>query len=105
MQSLSGGQKSRVAFAALCLTNPHILILDEPSNHLDTSGLDALTDALKNFKGGVLMVSHDVHMIDKVCNEIWVSEDGTVKRFDEDIWGYRKYILSKANAAGVVKQH
>ncbi|GMG56470.1 unnamed protein product [Ambrosiozyma monospora] len=105
MELLSGGQKSRVAFAALCLTNPHILILDEPSNHLDTSGLDALTDALKNFKGGVLMVSHDVSIINDVCNEIWVSEDGTVKRFDGDIYDYKKYILANADAAGVVKKH
>ncbi|KAG7692408.1 hypothetical protein KL951_005013 [Ogataea haglerorum] len=105
MESLSGGQKSRVAFASLCLNTPHILILDEPSNHLDTSGLDALSDALKNFKGGVLMVSHDVAMINSVCNEIWVSEDGTVKRFDGDIYAYKKYILAKADASGVVKRH
>lgn len=105
MQSLSGGQKSRVAFAALCLSNPHILIMDEPSNHLDTSGLDALADALKNFKGGVLMVSHDVTMINEVCNEIWVSEDGRVYRFDGSIEDYKKYILKKADASGVVKKH
>ncbi|KAH3667159.1 hypothetical protein OGAPHI_002808 [Ogataea philodendri] len=105
IESLSGGQKSRVAFASLCLNTPHILILDEPSNHLDTSGLDALSDALKNFKGGVLMVSHDVAMINSVCNEIWVSEDGTVKRFDGDIYGYKKYILAKADASGVVNRH
>ncbi|KAG7876980.1 hypothetical protein KL937_005099 [Ogataea polymorpha] len=105
LESLSGGQKSRVAFASLCLNTPHILILDEPSNHLDTSGLDALSDALKNFKGGVLMVSHDVAMINSVCDEIWVSEDGTVKRFDGDIYAYKKYILAKADASGVVKKH
>ncbi|ODV96233.1 hypothetical protein PACTADRAFT_33411 [Pachysolen tannophilus NRRL Y-2460] len=102
MQSLSGGQKSRVAFAALCLTNPHILILDEPSNHLDTFGLDALAEALNNFGGGVLMVSHDVAVIDKVCKEIWVSENGTVKRFNGTINDYKKYILQNANDAGVV---
>ncbi|TID15763.1 hypothetical protein CANINC_004292 [Pichia inconspicua] len=105
MQLLSGGQKSRVAFAALCLKDPHILIMDEPSNHLDTSGLDALAGALNRFKGGVLMVSHDVTMIKEVCNEIWVSEDGTVRRFDGTIEDYKKYILSKANASGVVKHH
>lgn len=105
MESLSGGQKSRVAFAALCLNEPHVLIMDEPSNHLDTSGLDALSDALKKFKGGVLMVSHDVTMIKEICNEIWVSEDGKVVRFDGTINDYKKYILSKANSSGVVKQH
>ena len=105
IELLSGGQKSRVAFAALCLNNPHILVLDEPSNHLDTAGLDALIDALKNFTGGVLMVSHDISVINNVCNEIWVSENGTVKRFDGTIYDYRDYILSAADASGVVKKH
>lgn len=105
MQLLSGGQKSRVAFAALCLNQPHILILDEPSNHLDTQGLDALADALTNFQGGVLMVSHDVSIIDRVCNEIWVSEDGSVKRFPGNINDYKKHILAAADEAGVVRKH
>lgn len=105
MQLLSGGQKSRVAFAALCLNQPHILILDEPSNHLDTQGLDALADALINFKGGILMVSHDVSTIERVCNEIWVSEDQRVSKFPGNIHDYKKHILKKAGATGVVKQH
>ncbi|CUS20988.1 LAQU0S02e02982g1_1 [Lachancea quebecensis] len=105
MQLLSGGQKSRVAFAALCLNNPHILVLDEPSNHLDTAGLDALMDALKKFTGGVLMVSHDISVIDGVCNEIWVSENGTVRRFEGTIFDYKNYIISSAGKAGVVKKH
>lgn len=105
MQLLSGGQKSRVAFAALCLNNPHILVLDEPSNHLDTAGLDALMDALKKFTGGVLMVSHDISVIDGVCNEIWVSENGTVRRFEGTIFDYKNYIIASAGKAGVVKKH
>ncbi|SCU91506.1 LAMI_0E06172g1_1 [Lachancea mirantina] len=105
MALLSGGQKSRVAFAALCLNNPHILILDEPSNHLDTAGIDALIRALKGFSGGVLMVSHDISVISNVCNEIWVSEEGTVKRFDGTIYDYKDYIISTATKAGVVKRH
>ncbi|KAI5966505.1 GCN20 [Candida pseudojiufengensis] len=105
MQLLSGGQKSRVAFAALCLNQPHILILDEPSNHLDTQGLDALADAMKNFKGGILMVSHDVNIIDKVCNKIWVAENDTIDNFSGTIHDYKKHILQTANLAGVVKKH
>lgn len=99
---LSGGQKSRVAFAALGLNNPHVLILDEPSNHLDTQGLDALSDALNAFKGGVLMVSHDVATIDRVCKEIWVSENGTVRKFGGTIHEYKKYLLKNASSVGVV---
>lgn len=104
MELLSGGQKSRVAFAALCLNNPHVLILDEPSNHLDTAGIDALVDALKNFSGGVLMVSHDISVINSVCNEIWVSENGTARRFEGSIYDYKKYILAAADKQGVVKK-
>lgn len=105
MQLLSGGQKSRVAFAALCMNQPHILILDEPSNHLDTQGLDALASAIDNFKGGVLMVSHDVDMIRKVCKEIWICEDRTVKNFPGTIDDYKKHILALADASGVIKKH
>lgn len=105
MDSLSGGQKSRVIFASLCLNNPHILILDEPTNHLDTAGLDALATALENFKGGVLMVSHDIRMIKDVCKEIWYSEDGKVRKFPGSINDYKKHILEQADSAGVVKHH
>lgn len=105
MELLSGGQKSRVAFAALCLNQPHILILDEPSNHLDTQGLDALADALIGYKGGVLMVSHDVSTIERVCKEIWVCEEQTVKRFPGTIHDYKKHILKMAGASGVVQKH
>ncbi|ANB14000.1 putative AAA family ATPase GCN20 [Sugiyamaella lignohabitans] len=99
---LSGGQKSRVAFACLGLNTPHILVLDEPSNHLDTAGLDALADALRNFKGGILMVSHDVSTIDRVCNEIWLSESGTVRKFPGSIYDYKKYTLKQSTGAGVI---
>ncbi|CAN9089208.1 unnamed protein product [Alternaria alternata] len=68
MELLSGGQKSRVAFACLALQNPHILVLDEPSNHLDIEAMDALSDALNKFQGGVLMVSHDVTMLQNPAN-------------------------------------
>jgi ATP-binding cassette subfamily F protein 3 len=77
MALLSGGQKSRVAFACLALQNPHILVLDEPSNHLDIEAMDALSDALNKFQGGVLMVSHDVTMLQNVCTSLWVCDNGT----------------------------
>ncbi|KAJ3493687.1 hypothetical protein NLG97_g4578 [Lecanicillium saksenae] len=105
MAQLSGGQKSRVAFACLALTNPHILVLDEPSNHLDIEAMDALAEALNAFQGGVLMVSHDVTMLQMVCTSLWVCDGGTVEKFDGDVNQYKKRIASQANAAGVVKQH
>ncbi|KAJ6788340.1 hypothetical protein PWT90_06332 [Aphanocladium album] len=105
MAQLSGGQKSRVAFACLALTNPHILVLDEPSNHLDIEAMDALAEALNAFQGGVLMVSHDVTMLQMVCTSLWVCDGGTVEKFDGDVNQYKKRISSQADAAGVVKQH
>ncbi len=101
---LSGGQKSRVAFACLSLTNPHILVLDEPSNHLDIEAMDALASALGNFQGGVVMVSHDVTMIQNVCTSLWVCERGRVEKFPGDVQAYKKRITAQANAAGVVER-
>lgn len=105
MAQLSGGQKSRVAFACLALTQPHILVLDEPSNHLDIEAMDALATALQEFQGGVLMVSHDVTMLQMVCTSLWVCDGGTVEKFDGDVKAYKKRISSQADASGVVKQH
>jgi ATP-binding cassette subfamily F protein 3 len=65
---LSGGQKSRVAFALAMWKNPHILVLDEPTNHLDIDAVNALIIALNNFQGGVIIVSHDQHLISTVCD-------------------------------------
>ncbi|KAJ4293853.1 ATP-binding cassette, regulator of translational elongation [Collariella sp. IMI 366227] len=100
MELLSGGQKSRVAFACLALTNPHILVMDEPSNHLDIEAMDALADALKEFQGGVLMVSHDVTMLQTVCTSLWVCDNGTVEKFPGDVQAYKKRIAAQADAAG-----
>lgn len=105
MELLSGGQKSRVAFACLSLTNPHILVLDEPSNHLDIEGMDALSEALQKFQGGVLMVSHDVTMLQNVCTSLWVCDKGTVHQFDGSVNTYKKLISSQANEAGVAAPH
>ncbi|KAJ6000271.1 ABC transporter ATP-binding protein [Penicillium waksmanii] len=105
MEFLSGGQKSRVAFACLSLTNPHILVLDEPSNHLDIEGMDALSEALQRFEGGVVMVSHDVTMLQNVCKSLWVCDQGTVHKFDGDVKAYKKQITAQADAAGVVAKH
>ncbi|KAK3176348.1 hypothetical protein OEA41_007671 [Lepraria neglecta] len=103
MELLSGGQKSRVAFACLSLENPHILVLDEPSNHLDIEAMDALSLALSKFQGGVLMVSHDVTMLQNVCTSLWVCDGGRVEKFDGDVKAYKRRIMAQADAkSGVV---
>ena len=105
MELLSGGQKSRVAFACLGLTNPHILVLDEPSNHLDIEAMDALSTALRQFQGGVLMVSHDVTMLESVCTSLWICDNGTVTHFDGTVKDYKKKITAQAGQGGVVITH
>lgn len=68
---LSDGQKSRVVFAHLGLKNPHLLLLDEPTNHLDMDTIDALAEAVNNFNGGMILVSHDMRLIKQVCDELY----------------------------------
>lgn len=102
---LSGGQKSRVAFACLGLQNPHILVLDEPSNHLDIEAMDALSLALRNFEGGVVLVSHDITTLQNVCTSLWVCDQGTVTHFEGTIMDYKKKLQAQAGSAGVATTH
>jgi len=91
---LSGGQKARVAFAVSVWKNPHIMILDEPTNHLDIDAVNALIIALNNFQGGVLIVSHDQHLIQSVCDQIWYIKDQRLRKFHGDFEAYRKFIAT-----------
>ena len=87
------------------MTNPHILVLDEPSNHLDIEAMDALSEALQKFQGGVLMVSHDVTMLQNVCTSLWVCDNGMIEHFDGTVKDYKRRITAQANEAGVVQAH
>jgi ATP-binding cassette subfamily F protein 2 len=89
---LSDGQKSRIVFCCITLNNPHILLLDEPTNHLDMECIDALADGIKNFTGGLMLVSHDFRLISQVAKEIWLCDNKTVKPFKGDISAYKKGI-------------
>ncbi|WVZ62126.1 hypothetical protein U9M48_011908 [Paspalum notatum var. saurae] len=97
---LSGGQKARVVFTSISMSQPHILLLDEPTNHLDMQSIDALADALDEFTGGVVLVSHDSRLISRVCedeqrSEIWVVEDGTVKKYDGTFEDYKDELMEE----------
>lgn len=91
MMLLSGGQKSRVAFAALSYQKPHVLVIDEGSNHLSMSAVDALIEAIKDFIGGLLVVSHDQHFVSNTCSELWVVNEGKCTRFRGDFEQYKKH--------------
>lgn len=92
IESLSGGQKSRVAFAVLCGHSPNFLILDEPTNHLDIETIEALGHALIKYKGGVILVSHDERLLKMVCQELWVCSKGKVWSIDGGLEEYRKMV-------------
>ena len=89
------GQKSRVAFAALTYANPHILLLDEPSNHLDMRTIEALIAALKKFGGGLMIISHDQHFITSICNEIWLVENETIQKFNGSFQEYKHKVIKQ----------
>ena len=93
--SLSGGQKARLNLAWLAEKHPHILALDEPTNALDIETIDALADAIKAFKGGVILISHDFRLISQVADQIWEVADGKVSRFEGDITDYKKKMRSE----------
>uniref|UniRef100_A0A2P2JAC2 ABC transporter domain-containing protein n=1 Tax=Rhizophora mucronata TaxID=61149 RepID=A0A2P2JAC2_RHIMU len=100
---LSGGQKSRVVFTSISMSKPHILLLDEPTNHLDMQSIDALADALDEFTGGVVLVSHDSRLISRVCedeerSEIWVVDNGTVRTFPGTFEDYKEELQREIKA-------
>ncbi|XP_060605726.1 ATP-binding cassette sub-family F member 3-like [Ruditapes philippinarum] len=98
--SLSGGQKSRVAFAVMSMTNPNFFILDEPTNHLDMETIEALGFALKKFAGGVILVSHDERLIKMVCEELWVVRDKKVVSLEGGFPQYKQIVEEELRAQG-----
>jgi len=95
IKQLSDGQKCRVVFAWLSHQVPHLLLLDEPTNHLDMETIDALADAINNFDGGVVLVSHDFRLIDQVADTIWICEKQTVTKWEGDILSYKDHLKAK----------
>ncbi|KFD70258.1 hypothetical protein M514_17608 [Trichuris suis] len=93
IRSLSGGQKSRVAMAELALSAPDVLILDEPTNNLDIESIDALAEAINEYKGGVVMVTHDERLIRETECQLWIIEDGNIAEIDGDFDDYRRELL------------
>ncbi|MBW8078393.1 MAG: ATP-binding cassette domain-containing protein [Gallionella sp.] len=95
VSSFSGGEKSRLALALLAWQKPHLLLLDEPTNHLDLDMRDALTLALEEYTGAVVVVSHDRSLIRAVADELWLVADGEAKLFDGDLEDYKDWIESR----------
>lgn len=96
MKNLSDGQRSRVIFAWLAYRQPHLLLLDEPTNHLDIETIDSLAEALNEWDGGLVLVSHDFRLINQVAHEIWVCENQAVTRWGGDIMDFKAHLKKKA---------
>ena len=95
MKDLSGGQKSRVALAELTLSAPDVVILDEPTNNLDIESIDALAEAIGEYEGGVIIVSHDERLIRDTECQLWVVEEQGIEEVDGDFDDYRKEVLDQ----------
>jgi len=95
MKDLSGGQKSRVALAEVTLSGPDVVIFDEPTNNLDIESIDALADAIKEYEGGVIIVSHDERLIRETQCQLWVIEDQGIEEIDGEFDDYRKEVLEQ----------
>ncbi|OCT67930.1 hypothetical protein XELAEV_18039228mg [Xenopus laevis] len=100
---LSGGQKARVVFAELCCREPDVLILDEPTNNLDIESIDALAEAVNEYKGAVITVSHDARLITETNCHLWVVEDRTVNQIDGDFDDYKREVLESLGEVMVNK--
>jgi ATP-binding cassette, subfamily F, member 3 len=101
--SLSGGEKARLVLAMLVWQRPNLLLLDEPTNHLDLTTREALSIALNEFEGTVMLVSHDRALLREVCDEFWLVSRGGVQPFDGDLDDYQRWLLevSRAMAKGL----
>lgn len=98
MRKLSDGLRARVVFAWLAYRTPHMLLLDEPTNHLDMETIDSLAEAINEWDGGLVLVSHDFRLISQVANEIWTVSDGKVSKWDGDILSYKEHLRKQHEA-------
>lgn len=100
VDSLSGGERARLLLNLVALEAPHLLILDEPTNHLDIDSRRALLDALNEYEGAVILITHDRSLMELVADRLWLASDGTISPFDGDMDDYAKFVIDRAKQAG-----
>jgi ATP-binding cassette, subfamily F, member 3 len=94
--NLSGGERARLLLNLVAMAAPHLLILDEPTNHLDIDSRRALLDALNDYEGAVILITHDRSLIELVADRLWLTADGRIKPFAGDMDDYARFVLERA---------
>jgi ATP-binding cassette subfamily F protein 3 len=97
--NLSGGERARLLLNLIAMAAPHLLILDEPTNHLDIDSRRALLDALNDYEGAVILITHDRSLIDLVTDRLWLTADGHIRPFKGDMDDYARFVLDRVKAA------
>jgi ATP-binding cassette subfamily F protein 3 len=97
--NLSGGERARLLLNLVAMEAPHVLILDEPTNHLDIDSRRALLDALNEYEGAVILITHDRSLMELVADRLWLTADGSVRPFEGDMDDYARLVLDRARAA------
>ena len=95
---LSGGEKARLLLSLISRDAPHLLLLDEPTNHLDVDARQALIEALGEFQGAVVLISHDPHLVSLTADRLWLVADGGTQPFDGDMEDYRRLLMEQRRA-------
>jgi ATP-binding cassette, subfamily F, member 3 len=96
--NLSGGERARLLLNLVAMAGPHLLILDEPTNHLDIDSRRALLDALNDYEGAVILITHDRSLIEMVADRLWLTADGRIKPLAGDMDDYARFVLERAKA-------
>jgi len=102
--NLSGGERVRLLLNLVAMTAPHLLILDEPTNHLDIDSRRALLDALNDYEGAVILITHDRSLIELVADRLWLTADGHIKPFAGDMEDYARFVLDRAKVGSAPSQ-
>ncbi|MDP3853214.1 ABC-F family ATP-binding cassette domain-containing protein [Phenylobacterium sp.] len=100
VDNLSGGERARLLLNLVAMEAPHLLILDEPTNHLDIDSRRALLDALNDYEGAVILITHDRSLMELVADRLWLAADGSIEPFDGDMDDYAKFVIDRAKQAG-----
>jgi len=94
VEKLSGGEKVRLLLGLMSIDKPHVLILDEPTSHLDIDSREALIYAINDFPGAVLLITHDVYLAEATADRLWLVNEGKAKRYDGDLRDYKKLVMA-----------